>query len=186
MSDTSIDRLVRGYYESREPQADRLADLEAALTAGGSRSHAPRWRTIALVAACCALFALGGALLTLSLDRDAATARPAADVIALEFYAEWCIPSQVVTARVAELETNAEDGILFVKLDLTDERRREQSRLLASSLGCGRVWDAHNGVTGKLMLVDGHTKRVLSTLGQEDDTERMRIILTQALALTSP
>jgi hypothetical protein len=191
--DTHIDELIREHYGAREPHPGRLAALAETLS---SRQREPRQnrlrftpRAAALLAACVTLSAAGGAVLALAgvygfggLDR-ASVAEPAADIIAVQFYAEWCRPSQVVARRVEALqEASADKSVLFVRLDLTDEARREQAQLLMSSLGCGDVWEAQRGRTGELLLIDAHARRAISKLGQDDDAEQMIVALSHALA----
>ena len=191
--DTHIDELIRGHYEAHEPRPGRLTALAESLC---SRKREPRQkrfrltaRAAALVAACVTLSAAGGAVLALAgvygfggLER-ASVAEPAADIIAVQFYAEWCRPSQVVARRVEALqEASADKSVLFVRLDLTDEARREQAQLLMSSLGCRQVWEEQRGRTGELLLIDAHAMRPVSKLGQDDDAEQMIVALSQALA----
>ncbi len=101
----------------------------------------------------------------------------------MQFYAEWCTPSQVVAQRVKTLqEASTDKSVLFVRLDLTDDTRREQAQLLMSSLGCGDVWDTQRGRTGELLLIDAHTMRPITKLNDDYDAEQMFVALTQALA----
>ena len=109
--------------------------------------------------------------------------QPAADIIAVQFYADWCSPSQVVARRVEALqEASTDKSVLFVRLDLTDDARREQAQLLMSSLGCGHIWDTQRGRTGELLLIDARALRPVSKLDQDDDAEQMIVALSQALA----
>jgi len=191
--DTHLDDLIREHYEAREPRRGRLAALEESLS---SPQHKPGPRRLrltpraaALLAACVTLSVAAGAVLALAgvygfggLER-ASVAEPAADIIAVQFYAEWCRPSQVVARRVEALqEASADKSVLFVRLDLTDEARREQAKLLMLSLGCGHVWEEQRGRTGELLLIDAHARRPVSKLGQDDDAEQMIVALSQALA----
>jgi hypothetical protein len=190
---THLDDLVREHYESRRPRPGRLAALEESLS---SRQREPRrvrfrltTRSAALLAACVTLSAVGGAVLALvgvygfGGSEPATVRQPAADIIAVQFYAEWCRPSQVVASRVEALqEASTDKSVLFVRLDLTDETRREQAQLLMSSLGCEAVWEMQRGRTGELLLIDAHAMRPISTLDQDDDAEQMIVALSQALA----
>ncbi len=192
-NDTHLDDLISEHYASRQLRPGRLAALEESLS---SPRREPRQRQLrltqraaVLLAACVTLSAAAGAVLALTgvygLGRfGPPTGRePAADIIAVQFYADWCTPSQVVASRVKALqEASADKNVMFVRLDLTDDARRKQARLLMSSLGCGHIWDTQRGRTGELLLIDAHAMRPISKLNQDDDAERMIVALTQALA----
>ena len=101
----------------------------------------------------------------------------------MQFYAEWCKPSQVVTKRVEALQAASTDkSVLFLRLDLTDDPRREQAQLLMASLGIEHIWDTQRGRTGELLLVDARAMQPIATLNQDNDAEQMIVALTQALA----
>ncbi len=192
-NDTHLDDLVREHYASRQLRPGRLAALEESLA---SRQRTPRQgrgrltrRAAVWLAACVTLSAAAGAVLALAGVyglggfEQAAEREPTADIIAVQFYAEWCKPSQVVAKRVKALQEDAVDkSVLFVRLDLTDDTRREQAQLLMASLGCGHIWDTQRGRTGELLLIDTHAMRPISKLDQDDDAEQMIVALTQALA----
>ncbi len=194
-SDAHLDELIREHYESRRPRPGRLAALEERLigAAGATRTRrtlfARSKHTAVLLAACVTLSVAAGAVLALAGvyalgGFESTTERePAADIIAVQFYAEWCKPSQVVTKRVEALqEASADKSVLFLRLDLTDDTRREQAQLLMASLGFGHIWDTQRGRTGELLLVDAHAMRPITTLNQDNDTAQMIVALTQALA----
>ncbi len=192
-NDTHLDDLISEHYASRQPRPGRLAALEESLS---SPRREPRTRQLrltqraaVLLASCVTLSAAAGAVLALAgvygLGRFEPTAgrEPAADIIAVQFYADWCTPSQVVAKRVKALqEASTDKNVMFVRLDLTDDARREQAHLLMSSLGCEHIWDTQRGRTGELLLIDAHAMRPISKLNQDDDAERMIVALTQALA----
>ena len=193
-NDTHLDDLISEHYASRQPRPGRLAALEESLSSP-RREHRQgqlrlTQRAAVLLAACVTLSAAAGAMLALAgvygLGRfqPLTTGRePAADIIAVQFYADWCTPSQVVATRVKALqEASTDKNVMFVRLDLTDDARREQAHLLMSSLGCEHIWDTQRGRTGELLLIDAHAMRPISKLNQDDDAERMIVALTQALA----
>ncbi len=192
-NDTHLDNLVREHYASRQLRPGRLAALEESLA---SAQRTPRQgrgrltrRAAVWLAACVTLSAATGAVLALAGVyglggfEHAAERDPTADIIAVQFYAEWCKPSQVVARHVKALQEDAADkSVLFVRLDLTDDMRREQAQLLMSSLGCGHIWDTQRGRTGELLLIDAHAMRPKSKVDQDDDAEQMIVALSQALA----
>lgn len=192
-NDTHLDNLVREHYASRQLRPGRLAALEESLA---SAQRTPRQgrgrltrRAAVWLAACVTLSAAAGAVLALAGVyglggfEHAAERDPTADIIAVQFYAEWCKPSQVVAKCVKALQEDAVDkSVLFVRLDLTDDTRREQAQLLMASLGCGDIWNTQRGRTGELLLIDAHTMRPITKLNDDDDAQQMFVALTQALA----
>jgi len=186
--DTHLDDIVREHYASREPPPGRLTALEESLVPRQARGRLTLRAAVGL-AACVTLSAAAGAVLALTgvyglggFER-AAVREPTADIIAVQFYAEWCKPSQVVAQRVKALQENAKDkSVLFIRLDLTDDTRREQSHLLMASLGYQDIWDTQRDRTGELLLIDTHAMRSISKLDQDDNAEQMIVALTRALA----
>ena len=188
MIDTHLDDIVREHYASREPPPGRLAALEESLAPRPTRGRLTQRAAVGL-AACVTLSVAAGAVLALAGVyglggfEQADEREPAADIIAVQFYAEWCKPSQVVAKHVKALQEDAADkSVLFVRLDLTDDTRREQAQLLMSSLGCGNIWATQRGRTGELLLIDAHTMRPITKLNEDYDAQQMFIALTQALA----
>ncbi len=188
MIDTHLDDIVREHYTSREPPPGRLAALEESLAPRPTRGRLTQ-RAAAGLAACVTLSAAAGAVLALAGVyglggfEQADERETAVDIIAVQFYAEWCKPSQVVARHVKALQETAKDkSVLFVRLDLTDDTRREQSHLLMASLGYQDIWDTQRGRTGELLLIDTHAMRSISKLDQDDNAEQMIVALTRALA----
>lgn len=181
-SDAHLDDLVRQHYESCRPRPERLAALEETLVGAADKPRRRLFAISMLSAAAGVVLALAGVY---GLGRFERTTErePVADIIAVQFYAEWCTPSQVVTRRVEALQQASSDrSVLFLRLDLTDDTRREQAHLLMASLGFGHIWDTQRGRTGELLLVDAHAMRRITTLNQDNDAEQMFVALTQALA----
>ncbi len=192
-NDTHLDDLVREHYASRQLRPGRLTALEESLTAAQRTTRQGRGRltrrAAVWLAAWVTLSAAAGAVLALAgvygvgRFEQAAVRNPAADIIAVQFYAEWCKPSQIVAKRVKALQEDiVDERVLFVRLDLTDDTRREQAQLLMASLGCGDIWNTQRGRTGELLLIDAHTMRPVTKLNDDNDAQQMFVALTQALA----
>ncbi len=107
---------------------------------------------------------------------------PAADIIVLNFHADWCRPSQVMSPMYVELKHSFEvQEVLFVNLDLTDDESVTQSKYLVSALGIEDIWNRHRGITGELLYVDASTGKIITTFDAEDEYEQMNLALADAL-----
>ena len=107
---------------------------------------------------------------------------PAADIIVLNFHADWCRPSQVMSPMYVELKHSFEvQDVLFVNLDLTDDESVSQSKYLVSALGIEDMWKRHGGITGELLYVDASTGKIITTFDAEDEYEQMNLALADAL-----
>lgn len=180
--DAHLDDLVREHYESCRPRPERLASLEETL-AGMALKQGRRLLTLAVLSAAAGVVLALAGVYGLGGFKPTTERAPAVDIIAVQFYAEWCKPSQVVTRRVEALqEASADKSVLFLRLDLTDDTRREQAQLLMASLGIEHIWDTQRGRTGELLLVDARAMRRITTLNQDNDAEQMFVALTKALA----
>lgn len=108
---------------------------------------------------------------------------PAADIIVLNFHADWCRPSQVMSPMYVELKHSFEvQDVLFVNLNLTDDESVTQSKYLVSALGIEDIWNLHGGITGELLYVDASTGKIITTFDAEDEYEQMNLALADALA----
>lgn len=195
MDDLRTDALVREHYESHALAPQRLdALLRLRGDASGSRRNRPGLPRV-LAAAACAVLAAGALIVALRRDDVpqgpevvlpiVARPSPGADmprIVAVQFHADWCKPSRVISPRVDDLRQRyGDEGVLFVEVDLTTGRTRRQAGYLMAALGLEDVWKRQNGRTGELLLIERTENRVLSTFGQEDELSTMAAVLGRAL-----
>ena len=103
---------------------------------------------------------------------------PVADIIVLKFSADWCKPSGTLAPNFQELRREHDaERVLFVDLDLTDEVRSQQAKMLIAALGIEEVWSEHGGTTGEMIYVDPATRRVIRTFDHEDLYDEMHFAL---------
>lgn len=105
------------------------------------------------------------------------------EVLAVLFHADWCGTCEQLKAPVKETaERLAEEPVLFVKLDLTDEKTRGQAEMLAAALGLDDVWNEHSRRTGFVLLVDRESGEALARLTTEHSSDDMAEVVGAALA----
>ena len=110
------------------------------------------------------------------------------EVMGVLFYADWCNSCKVLEPRIdqARVDSSLDSGsVLFVTLDLTDEVTIHQSQLLAESLGLGDVYTAHEGTTGFMLLVDADSKKVITRLTKELESEDISDLVGKAITHAS-
>ncbi len=79
------------------------------------------------------------------------------DYIVTYFYADWCPGCKILSPKLDQVraENNLDkENILFIKLDLTDKPRINQSILLAQALGLGDFLKAQGSATGYVVILD--------------------------------
>lgn len=110
---------------------------------------------------------------------SAAVARelPQPKLIAVYFYADWCVNCKPLAAAMDEARNvdglYAKD-VLFVTLDLTDKPRIHQSVLHAQALGIGEFLKAQGSATGYVVLLDAASKKELVRFDRESTADDIR------------
>ncbi len=103
-------------------------------------------------------------------------------VIAVKFYADWCSSCKVMATTYKEFQTKFDtQPVLHVVLDHTRKYDRQQSAYLAVSLGLGKVWEKYANKTGFILLVDGKTREVITTLTKNHTLKEMGVALQKAV-----
>ncbi len=172
MDDLKTDSLVREHYEQHALPQERVARLEQMIR--------PRrrdvWRFVSLLAtAACLVLAV--MLVTVVAGRPTDPTHSIKTVhanipriVAVQFHADWCKPSRTISPRVDQLgQRYGDEGVLFVEVDLTTDKTRNQAGYLMAALGLESVWMQQNGRTGELLLIDRADGAVLSTFDQGHD-----------------
>ncbi len=111
---------------------------------------------------------------------SADTAAPA--VIAVKFYADWCSSCKAMATTYKEFQAKFDtQPVLHVVLDHTREYDRQQSAYLATSLGLSKVWGKYANKTGFILLIDGKTREIITTLTKDHTLKEMGVALQQAV-----
>lgn len=106
------------------------------------------------------------------------TATDDPQIIGVKMYADWCGKCQKMAPNLEKAKPQFAGGdVLFVRFDMTDEFRTEQSKLLADWMGLSSLFDKHEGRTGYMVLVDAQTKKEIKTLTSDQSAQE----LTQAI-----
>lgn len=91
----------------------------------------------------------------------------------VKVHADWCGSCKALAPVLEEVrETLAAESVLFLELDVTDEARTAQARLLASALGIEDHLKANNK-TGLVLLIDPSDKALLETLTRKNSAEEI-------------
>jgi len=99
------------------------------------------------------------------------------DLVAVQIHADWCNRTPVIGPIFEELAASyGNRPVLFVTLDITDDTRAKQARLLAENLGIGHIYDPPFE-SGMIKLVDRRAGTVLATATGEDQTPEVAHLL---------
>lgn len=91
----------------------------------------------------------------------------------VKVHADWCGSCKALAPVLEEVrETLAAESVLFLELDVTDEARTAQARLLTAALGIEDHLKANNK-TGLVLLIDPSDKALLETLTRKNSAEEM-------------
>lgn len=123
----------------------------------------------------CVLFSL--ALLLMASPALAGTVqvdgegRPALYVV--KVHADWCGSCKALAPVLEEVrESLVDEPVLFLELDVTDEARTAQARLLTAALGIEDHLKANNK-TGLVLLIDPGDNALLETLTRKNSADEM-------------
>jgi thiol-disulfide isomerase/thioredoxin len=100
-------------------------------------------------------------------------AAEAPKLVALKLHADWCGTCRKMGPAFEDAKGRLDGkAVLFVVLDRTNRSTRSEAEMLASALGLGGVYDADKG-TGKVLVVDAKTKKLVATLSADLDGKAM-------------
>ena len=74
-----------------------------------------------------------------------------------------------------------DDAVLFVKLDLSNDKTIKHTELLVSALGIQKDWDDMAGGTGLINVIDAKTKKRVAQLNVTHSAETMAEIIREHL-----
>lgn len=96
--------------------------------------------------------------------------------------AVWCGKCREMNPKLDEVRPQfAGEPVLFVKFDMTDEFAVEQSKMLAQRLDLTEIFNANEGKTGYMLLIDPVTKEVLATLTSDLSEEDLHQKISEYL-----
>lgn len=79
--------------------------------------------------------------------------------LAVLIYADWCYNCKQIKPRLALLDLEYSDRILFTNLDVTNEERKAKTREKAKALGIAPLYFSNKG-TGVVLLVNRQREKV--------------------------
>jgi len=91
----------------------------------------------------------------------------------VKVHADWCGSCKALVPILDEVrETMSAEPVLFLTLDVTDEDRTGQARLLAAALGIEQHLKTNNK-TGLVLVINPSDKTLLETLTKENTADEM-------------
>jgi thiol-disulfide isomerase/thioredoxin len=146
----------------------------------GRRTQA--WILTGAIAATLAVVALAlGVLASAPLRRPGGGALAAPRLVAVQIHADWCARSPEVAPIFAELLTEyGNEPVLFVTLDITDDVRREQARLLSATLGIPQALD-EPFESGMIKLIDRDSHALLAAITGREQAGVLEVRIAEAL-----
>lgn len=92
-------------------------------------------------------------------------AQAPARVLALKFYADWCPVCRRIKPKVAAIEHRFASGpVKFIVFDFTNKNTTAQAAARAHAMKLSSVYGRFAPGTGFVVLVDAHTRRLVSVL----------------------
>ena len=176
----NLQDLVREYYEHNALPEATLRRLTTRPRLRSSTTR--RWVIAGAMAATVALVGLGlGLGLAVMPGASRLTAPAVPRLVAVQIHADWCPRSPEVAPIFTELLTQyGNEPVLFVTLDITDDVRREQAKLLSSNLGIPQAFD-EPFESGMIKLIDRESHTVLAAVTGRDQAGEMAIRIADAL-----
>ena len=114
-------------------------------------------------------------------DRTEAADKP--EVIGVLLYADWCGSCKTLEPKLDEVKPAFSGApILFTQFDLTDDYTAEQSRLYAQWTGLDALFEAHEGRTGYVVLINAETHEELGRLTSDQSEDELREAIASVLS----
>lgn len=103
-------------------------------------------------------------------------------ILGVLMYADWCGKCKQLDPKLEEVKPEFEgQSILFTQFDMTNDFTIDQSEKLAGLLGLDHLFKEHEGSTGYMVLLDGQTHEVLTTLKHDQSKEQLKQQITATL-----
>ena len=96
--------------------------------------------------------------------------------LAVSFHADWCASCQALSPKVDAARTKAKldlTDVLFVKLDLTNDKTSHQAALLARSLGIEELFHQNDGKTGYVDVVEATSGIIISKITKNNNVDEI-------------
>lgn len=95
-------------------------------------------------------------------------------LLVVKFHADWCKTCRAMGPVFEDLQNKIDGGnVLFVKLDFTNNKTKNQAVLLGAQLGITEILSQNDRRTGFVLVIDAKSKKVLQKLGVDDDVDEM-------------
>ncbi len=105
-------------------------------------------------------------------------------LIALKLHADWCPSCKAMGTLFEDLGRKFDaEPVLFVRLDLTDQRGRSQAEYMVASLGIGKLWTSlgEGKTTGQIVLIDPTGKSVVQTIPHDAEWAKAEKMLADSI-----
>lgn len=95
-------------------------------------------------------------------------------VFVVKYDADWCFACKELDTILPDVKKAlADEAVLFVTLDLTDDTSKKHTEMLVSVLGIQEDWAEMKGSTGLINVIDPETKERLTQLNMVHSAETM-------------
>lgn len=104
-----------------------------------------------------------------------------ADLVMVKWYADWC-PSCQKLAPTWDAAKGAmsTDGVLFVKLDKTNDAKTKQAEYMTAQLDLAPMWDRYGNKTGVITMHDAKTGDMIEQFGVGTSVSDIRQAIADA------
>jgi thiol-disulfide isomerase/thioredoxin len=144
-------------------------------------------KTLLVVTSLCAVLIALGCVLYVSNSAPAVPAISAVEAATtgkpyvVKLHAQWC-PACLVTKGVwSQIEESYSGRAHLVVLDFTNQATTDASKVEATRLGLGRLFDEYAGASGIVVVLDGRTREVTASISGSRDFAEYRAAIDAAL-----
>jgi thiol-disulfide isomerase/thioredoxin len=96
------------------------------------------------------------------------------ELLVVKYDADWCFSCKELDKVLPDVKKAlADEPVLFVTLDLTDDISKKHTEMLVSVLGIQEDWVDMKGYTGLINVIDPKTKERLTQLNMVHSAETM-------------
>jgi thiol-disulfide isomerase/thioredoxin len=99
----------------------------------------------------------------------------------VKLHAQWCPVCMATTSVWTQIQKEYSSRVNFLVLDFTNDQTTEASRAQATRVGLEKIVD-ETGATGVVVVVNGRTKEIMSSIGGSRDMGEYRAAIDAAVA----
>lgn len=101
--------------------------------------------------------------------------------VVVDIYASWCAACKNIAPTLSQVKQQYAGKAHFVVLDVSDQAKVNQSKMLAQQMGLGQFFNVNKAQTGTVVIIEPATGKVLAQYHNNANLSSYTSILNSAI-----